>query len=40
LAMPTAALSAATVAQLIGERAIELYSHTVAIPETANPAQS
>ena len=30
LAMPTAALSAATVAQLIGEQAIEYYSHATA----------
>jgi hypothetical protein len=40
LAMPTAALSAATVAQLIGERAIELYSHAVAIPETVDPVHA
>ena len=39
LAMPAAALSAATVAQLIGERAIEYYSHTAAekLPVTADP---
>ena len=38
LAMPTAALSAATVAQLIGERAIEYYSHATAekLPGTAD----
>ena len=37
LAMPAAALSAATVAQLIGEQAIKYYSHAAAekLPETA-----
>ncbi len=40
LAMPAAALSAATVAQLIGEQAIEYYSHAAAekLPETADTA--
>jgi hypothetical protein len=39
LAMPAAALSAATVAQLIGERTIEYYSHAAAekLPATADP---
>lgn len=39
LAMPTAALSAATVAQLIGEQAISLYSHAAAVaPPASDPA--
>ena len=39
LAMPTAALSAATVAQLIGEQAISLYSHAAAVaPPVSDPA--
>ncbi len=39
LAMPTAALSAATVAQLIGEQAISLYSHAAAVaPLASDPA--
>ena len=38
LAMPTAALSAATVAQLIGEQAISLYSHAAAVaPPASDP---
>jgi hypothetical protein len=36
LAMPTAALSAATVAQLIGEQAISLYSHAAAVAPPAS----
>jgi hypothetical protein len=36
LAMPTAALSAATVAQLVGEQAIQLYSQAAAVASPAS----
>jgi hypothetical protein len=38
LAMPTAALSAAGVAQLIGEQAIRLYSQAAALASAGEPS--